>query len=155
MRLRTSTFLVVSTLVLATAWAADDAHKCSASARECEQQIRMMLSGRRYLGAQLLETDHGLYVKNLTPQSPADRAGLTVGDRLMSVNGKNTVYATNVDFKRIVGEAKDTGRLWLLVARRGTLKHIEIRMEPIPKEQIDKIVEQHMTSSHQPQTAGQ
>jgi predicted metalloprotease with PDZ domain len=156
MRLRTSTLFVFSTLLLAaSAFAGDDQpHKCTASARECEQQIRSMLSGRRYLGALVGESDMGLIVSSVKPETPAERGGLIPGDRLMNVNGHDTVRATSVDFKKILSEAKDSGRLWIVVARRGILRHVEVRMEPIPKEQIDRIVQQHLSTAHS-MTAGQ
>jgi predicted metalloprotease with PDZ domain len=149
MRVRFSRLIVFSILLLATAAAADDQpHKCSNSAQECERQIRQMLSGRRYLGALVNESDLGLIVKSVKPESPADRGGLMPGDRLMSVNGHTTMQAKNVEFKKILGEAKETGRLWMVVARRGILKHVEIRMEPYAKEQVDRIVAQHLATEH-------
>ena len=38
---------------------AEEPKKCSASAHECEQEIRRMLAGRRYLGLQVVELPHG------------------------------------------------------------------------------------------------
>ena len=50
-------------------------------ARECEQEIRQMLSGKRYLGIEVEEKNFGLMVKTVAPESPAWRSGLEVGDR--------------------------------------------------------------------------
>ena len=66
----------------------------------------------------------------------------------MAVNGKETREATIQDFKRILADAKDTGRLWIIVQREGILKKIELRMEPYTKTQIDKIVAQHLAEAH-------
>ena len=107
-----------------------------------------MLSGRRYLGVQLVELNPGLSVKSVVEDGPADRSDLRAGDRFMAVNGKSTRDATIKDFKQILGDAKETGRLWIIVQRGGILKKIDVRMEPYTKAQIDKIVAQHLAEAH-------
>lgn len=122
--------------------------KCTTPPAECERLIRQMLSGRRYLGVQLVELNPGLGIKSVVEDGPAERADLRAGDRLMAVNGKSTKEATINDFKQIMGEAKETGRLWIIVQRHGILKKIDVRMEPYTKSQIDKIVAQHLAEAH-------
>jgi predicted metalloprotease with PDZ domain len=148
MHFRRYLIIAVATVLVVVAVRADERKKCIASARECERAIREMLSGRRYLGAQLVELSPGLAVKSVVEDGPADRWDLRVGDRLMAVNGKETRDATIKDFKQILGDARETGRLWIIVQRHGILKRIEIRMEPYSKAQIDKIVAQHLLASH-------
>ena len=48
--------------------------KCHNAARECTQQIRKMLGGRRYLGIQVVELKPGLVIKSVLPDSPAARS---------------------------------------------------------------------------------
>lgn len=134
----------IAFLLAAAAAPAAEVKKCNATAQECEHAIRQMLSGRRYLGVQLMELGPGLAVKTVVEDGPADRAGIRPGDRFMAVNGKSTRDATIKDFKVILSEAKETGRLWVILVRHGILKHIDVRMEPYSKEQIDKIVAQHL-----------
>jgi predicted metalloprotease with PDZ domain len=149
MRTRTNLVLIAAvSLVVAGAPAADQKPKCTTPPAECERIIRQMLSGRRYLGVQLQELNPGLVVKSIVEDGPADRANLRPGDRLMAVNGKTTKFATIQDFKQILGDAKETGRLWIIVQRDGVLKKIELRMEPYTKAQIDKIVAQHLAEAH-------
>ena len=108
-----------------------------------------MLSGRRYLGAQLQELElGGLVVKAVTAEGPAERADLRVGDRLMMVNGHPTADATIRDFKQLLNDAKETGQLSLIVQRHGSLKRVDVRLEPFSKAQIDKIVAQHLAQAH-------
>ncbi|HYS55998.1 MAG TPA: PDZ domain-containing protein [Thermoanaerobaculia bacterium] len=135
-------------LLVITAHADDKKAKCTTPPGECERIIRQMLSGRRYLGVQLQELNPGLSVKSVVEEGPADRAYLRPGDRFMAVNGKSTKEATIQDFKKILADAKETGRLWIIVQREGILKKIELRMEPYTKAQIDKIVAQHLAEAH-------
>src|SRR6266849_525916 len=149
MRIRNYRLIVVAvSLLVVSAHADDKKPKCTTPPAECERIIRQMLSGRRYLGVQLQELNPGLSVKSVVEDSPADRYDLRPGDRLMAVNGKSTRDATIQDFKQILGQAKETGRLWIIVQRGGILKKIELRMEPYSKAQIDKIVAQHMAEAH-------
>jgi predicted metalloprotease with PDZ domain len=148
MHFRRFPLLAFAAVLTVNSLAAEGGKKCTASARECEQAIRQMLSGRRYLGAQLMELNPGLSIKSVVPAGPAERSDLRPGDRLMAVNGKSTQNATIKDFKQIVAEAKETGRLWIIIKREGALKRIEVRLEPYSKAQIDKIVAQHLAESH-------
>jgi len=155
MHLRQIQYVFMSTLLLtATAYAQErQTKKCNSSAMECERAIRSMASGRRYLGALVEEMNPaGLRVASIIPDSPAQRGGLGEGDRLMRINGHSLVRSDIKDFKRILSEAKETGRLSILVARSGILKNVDIWLAPYTKAQIDKIVAQHMAESH-PQAA--
>jgi len=121
---------------------------CSASARECEQAIRQLSSGRRYLGAQIEELDPGIRIKAINDDGPAAHADLRPGDRLMAVNGHSTVEADIKAFKQILYSAKETGVLWIIVKRQGILKKIDVRLAPYSKAQIDKMVAQHLALEH-------
>jgi C-terminal processing protease CtpA/Prc len=140
---------VVALLAGATALLAEEARKCYMPAKECEQAIRQMVSGRRYLGAQLEEMENGgLFIKAIVTDGPAEHAGLAVGDRFMAVNGRRTEDATIRDFKQILNDASRIGRLFVIVQRHGSLKKIDVRLEPFSKVQIDKIVAQHLSQQH-------
>lgn len=135
-------------LVAAAAVHADDP-KCGATARECEQRIRQMLGGRRFLGATVEEQrPNGLVITAITANSPAERYGLKTGDRLIGVNGKSLRGATPKDFKQVVAGARDDGKLWLIIWRRGAYRRVDARLEPYTKEQIDKIIAAHLAESH-------
>ena len=148
MRLRTLQAVTAIVSIVAVAAHADEKRKCTAEPKECERVIRQMLSGRRYLGVQLVELNPGLAIKSIVEDSPAERAELHPGDRLMAVNGKSTRDATINDFKQSLAEASKTGRLWIIVQRHGILKPVDARMEPYTKAQIDKIVAQHLAEAH-------
>lgn len=149
MRSRTATSLAaIALFVGAGALATEDGPKCTVPSHDCEQAIRQMMSGRRYLGAKLEELNQGLMVKEIVENGPADRGDLRVGDRLMAVNGRSTQYASIRDFKQILSDAKGSGRLLMIVQRHGKLIKVELRLEPYTKAQIDKIVAQHLVQGH-------
>src|SRR5258708_11541286 len=147
MNARLSHFLMAA-LLAAPAALADDSRLCNASASECEQAIRPLSSGRRYLGASIEELNAGIRVKDVIEHGPAERADLRPGDRLMGINGHGTRSASIKDFKQLLYNAKETGVLWVIVQRDGILKKIEVRLEPYTKAQIDKMVAQHLAQFH-------
>jgi predicted metalloprotease with PDZ domain len=134
---------------------AGDGKVCSASARECEQEIKRMLSGRRYLGVDLVQAGPGvIIVKAIKADGPASRADLQEGDRFIAVNGRDLRERGTVrNVKEALADAKETGTVLLIVQRRGSYKRVYVRMEPYSKEQLDKIVTAHVSQSH-PATAG-
>jgi predicted metalloprotease with PDZ domain len=152
MKFRIATFLVAG-LAAGVLLHAEEPKHCSASAKECEQQIRQMLTGRRYLGISIVDLKPGIVIKSVVPDSPAERANFKAGDRLVGVNGQNLKSATVEDFKRILAGVRDVGTLWVIVQRRGALQRIEVRLEPYTKAQIDKVIAAHLAQSHTAATA--
>lgn len=157
MKLRFLGSLTAVALLLALSANADD-EVCQAAARECEQKIRQMLAGPRYLGVEVVQLNTGsatggpVVVKTVLPKSPASRAPLKAGDWLIAVNGRPT--PTVSDFKKVVAEARQTGTLWLIVRRRNALRKVDIRLEPFPKEYVDKVIAGHLSLSHTATASG-
>ncbi len=148
MKFRVSPIALLGLFLLAAVAQGDEGKMCSASVHDCEQAIRTMLTGRRYLGVQLQELNPGLLIRMVTPESPAERGDLRAGDRLIVVNGHSATNASIKDFKQILSDTKDTGRLWVIISRHGAFKKLDLRLEPYSKTQIDKIVAQHLAQSH-------
>jgi S1-C subfamily serine protease len=125
--------------------------RCNASARECEQEIRDMMSGRRYLGAVVTDMTPGpgIYIKSISSDGPAAHVGLQAGDRIIAVNGRSLMYGTMKDYKNIVAEVIDTtGLLFVIVDRHGSYRKTEVRLAPYPKAQIEKAIAVHLSKFH-------
>ena len=137
---------------------AQETGKCSATARECEQEIREMLSGRRYLGAQIVDMTPGpgIVIKGITTDGPAAHVDLQPGDRIIVVNGRSLMYATIKDYKALVAEVKDSGgNLFMVVERHGGgRKKIQVQLWPFPKAQVEKIIAAHLAKFHGMTPAG-
>lgn len=129
--------------------------QCHVPARECEQQIRQMLSGRRYLGATIVDLKPGIVIKAVIADSPAARAGLRAGDRFIAVNGHALDQASASDFKEALAEARQTGKLWMIIQRRGAYMKVEGRLEPYPAEYVNKVISAHLQQSHTATAGGQ
>jgi S1-C subfamily serine protease len=143
---RISRNLIVALVVAATI--AAEGPKCNGTARECEQKIRHLVSGRRYFGATVQDRNPGLVVNSVHPNSPAERAGLKPGDQLIALNGRSLREASGREFKQLIADARSTGRIWMLISRHGAITKIETRLEPYTKEQVAKMVALHLTMTH-------
>ncbi len=143
---RISRNLIVALVAAATI--AAEGPKCNGTARECEQKIRHLVSGRRYFGATVQDRNPGLVVNSVHPNSPAERAGLKPGDQLIALNGKSLREATGREFKQLIADARTTGRIWMLISRHGAISKIETRLEPYTKEQVAKMVALHLSMTH-------
>ena len=150
MKARPVTRVVLSLLFLASMSVfAQESAKCSASANECEREIRQMLSGRRYLGVQIADLNPGIVIRSINDDGPAVHTDLEPGDRIIAVNGKPMKDSTIRDFKAVLGEVRDKGGMLFMIIQRRTVYHrIEVRLQPYPKVQIDKIVAAHLAQSH-------
>lgn len=146
--------LFVVAIITALAAGADEP-RCTASARECDEQIRQFLGGRRYLGATIEDRNPGLFIKSVNPNGPAAQARIHAGDRLIAVNGKSLTRASLRDLKQILADARDNGRLRIILARHGKYIRLEARLEPYTKEQLNKIVAAHLSQSHETAPGGQ
>jgi predicted metalloprotease with PDZ domain len=148
-RAKQAVALLAVAVVAMTVAAAEEPKKCSASAKECELQIRQMLAGRRYLGVQIADTNPGVMVKSIVPNGPAERADLRAGDRILSINGHDITQKNVHDFKNELDRSSSVGgRLWIIIRRNGIFMKVEARLEPMSKQQIDKVVSQHLAQSH-------
>ncbi|HEX9981771.1 MAG TPA: PDZ domain-containing protein [Thermoanaerobaculia bacterium] len=120
---------------------------CRNPAGECDREIRSFLAGRRYSGMQVGDLKPGLVIEALVEGGPAFRAGLRKGDRIAGINGKSFADATPPQFKEALSKMP-SGRLFMIIIRGGAYKKIEMRLEPYPKTQIDRIIAQHLAQAH-------
>jgi len=123
--------LLIAGLSASVLLAGDEPKHCNASAKECDQQIRSMLTGRRYLGISVVDLKPGIVIKSVVADSPAERANFKAGDRLIAVNGQKMTESTVQDFKRVLAGARDT-----LTKHRPIVQVEDARVNP-PVEQPD------------------
>jgi len=143
----TRTLLLGIFLLLEIAPVASAAGRCTGTASVCEQNIRAMMLGRKYLGVRFGDTRWGLTVKSIIEDSPAAKAGLRIGDRILTVNGIDCSKADMRRFKTVLGGVK-AARVTIAVLRLGSVSWVTIELRPMSKEQIDRAVASHMRDAH-------
>lgn len=128
----------------------DQTQRCTAPAKTCAQQIRSLLAGKPYFGAKYSESRWGIVVRSVDAGSPAARGGLRTGDRIFAVNGQDATKADIAEFKRMLSATR-SNRVTLAIVRADRVARLTIRIEQLTKEQIDKVVENHIREAHQPE----
>jgi serine protease Do len=79
-----------------------------------------------YLGVSLAQAKDGVLVTGVIPGSPAERAGLEVGDRIVGVDGKAT--ATDKALRDALHEHEAGQRVTVEVMRDGDRRRIEVTL---------------------------
>lgn len=91
------------------------------------QSCKSLSSQPRHVPNIFQDNDKSLFISRVVPGSPADRAGLSVGDKLIEVNGTSMVnqrHDTAVECMQLNADAVE------LVIRRQPLKAVS--REPTP-----------------------
>lgn len=119
---------------------------------------------RGYLGAQIgtlsdeMRESLGLpddleaaYINEVTPDAPAERAGLRNGDIVTSLNGEK--IETSTELTRLVGAARPGSILRLEILREGSRQIVEVRSGTRPAD-INASVRQTAPEAEAPPRAG-
>lgn len=128
--------------------AADDPVKCVGATDECEMQIRVMLAGRKYIGLKFAKTNGGILVTSVTSGSPGERAGVRAGDRIVTINGRDCTTAKVTIVKEILNATREGYKVSITVDRSGYFRRLDVRVESLSKNQIDKAVAAHLREAH-------
>ncbi|MEO8218431.1 MAG: PDZ domain-containing protein [Acidobacteriota bacterium] len=136
--------------------------KCNVPADECARQIRSMLAGKKYLGFQVVSgaNSTGIFVKSVAAESPAEKAGLRAGDRIMMLAGKDLTNAKLSELRKLrerwlaSDRNPDDEKVVMTINRIGTYKRLTLHVQKLSKEQIDKVVAAHLRSAHGMVVAG-
>lgn len=132
--------------------------KCGNEPKECERQIRTLLS-QKYGPLGFVVTNgpngSGIVIKSINPASPAERAGLRAGDRIISMGRHDLSKASLAQLRKVrellMAESEkepEAQKVVIIVNRVGTFRRTTLRMEKISTEQIDKIVATHLREVH-------
>jgi C-terminal processing protease CtpA/Prc len=149
--------MVLLSLAAASAGVAGT-RKCANPPAECEREIRAMLDGKPGpLGFHIerAKKGNGVVVAAVTPDTPAEKAGLKAGDRLLALDNHDVSKASMAEIRRIrekVMAEKEkepgAGKIVITVNRVGTFRRLSLRIEKMSKAQIDKIVAAHLRDGH-------
>lgn len=89
-------------------------------------------AARPWLGLAFRMGDEGALVALVVPGSPAEAAGLRVGDIIIEVDGQRVTVAHPLDEHLQAYAPGD--RVQLIVMREGRVREIEVRLEMQPRE---------------------
>jgi len=83
-----------------------------------------------------LKKAQGALVSAVEPKSPADKAGIKVGDVILSVDG--VTIESSIELPRVIGESRPGTRIKLKIWRQGETRELSASLGEIPAEKIAK-----------------
>lgn len=82
------------------------------------------------IGVKIGSKDSVVFAEVITPNKPADKAGLQQGDIIKSINGK--IPKSEFEATSMIGEAKFGDEISISIERRGAVKTIKIKPDLYP-----------------------
>ena len=137
--------LAVVLVATVSALAGESGKKCNMSTQDCLDHMAAKLKTTGFVGVEL-DTDRpdGLAVTKVFPGSPAEAAGIQVGDVLESLNG----VAINQDNEDALAKArkdwKPGQQVSYTIKRSGAERTIDLTLAPWPADMLAKYIGQHM-----------
>ena len=100
---------------------------------ECELAEDIPTYRQRYMGARLKKLESGgIEISRIEANSPAAKAGLAVGDRIVECNGEK--IANLADFKRFIAVAEVDTPLRLVVEKDTNRRDVQLNVSLWPKD---------------------
>lgn len=151
MRLEMKLLTALMALVMAAPMAAEE-QKCDSDAIACLKYMVDNLEGKGWLGVEL-SGDESLEVLNVVENSPAETAGIRVGDLFVALNSVR--YASATDDAR--AEAKRAlvpgNRVTVTLSRDGGEIDVEVVAGKVPDSVLAQWIGNHMLHQHRHQIA--
>ncbi len=117
-------------------------HRCDHPVDECLNYMVSKLKSTGFIGVELDDKKPGvLTVVKIVPESPAEKAGIRVGDELHSLNGMRFGKKNQ---KKIGAVKKPGNEVQVTIKRGGHAKNIRITLIAMPADLMAKYIGEHM-----------
>ena len=144
---------VTAILVAPSVFAGDESKKgqqCPNEVEECVRAMKEQFSERGWVGINMEASEEagGVVLTWVSPNSPAEEAGLKKGDLLTSLNGVPYDEANEEKLKQEY-KAFRPGRMATFgIERDGKGQDITVTLEPMPEEILAKWIGEHVLHYH-------
>jgi len=120
-------------------------HKCPYSTQECLNHMASRLQASGWIGIEYEPEEGGVItVQRVVPGSPAEKAGLTVGDVLFSINGVEIRKGNDAAMKKAKVDYRPGQKVHYVIKRNGASKPIDIVLGQWPADLLAKYIGEHM-----------
>ena len=123
--------------------------KCQGETQKCLDKMAAKLKAKGWLGIETSKIDGGWYkISAVVADSPAEQAGLEVGDVLISLNGVKVNAENKADLKKIKKTLTPGAAANYVVKRQGTKQQVAVTLGHVPETQIAEWIGQHLLEHH-------
>lgn len=122
---------------------------CDQPLEHCVTEMAKRIKAKGWVGIEIdYEEDGTLTVTRVIPDSPAEAAGLEVGDRILAMNGISYATADRATLKQAY-KAKKPGHTITYSVRRGERKiEVPVKLAHVPEHVMAQWVGQHLLYGH-------
>ena len=123
---------------------AGEGQKCSASTQDCLNYMAKNLKARGWVGIEMDDSHGKLVITRVIDDSPAQSAGLEVGDVLVAVNGVQFADENHEELKKIKRAMAPGTSMTYTVSRRGHSEQVPVSLGKLPDHVLAQWVGNHM-----------
>ena len=144
--LRKLSIIAFAVAVLATPIVAgEEGYRCEQSAQDCLNYMAKHLKERGWAGVEMDHAEDGtLSVKEVYAGTPADQAGVKVGDVLVAIDGVQLAEENKAELQKVEAQMKPGNTVNFTIARKGKERDLSITLEPMPEDMLAKYIGKHM-----------
>jgi predicted metalloprotease with PDZ domain len=140
--------LLFLTAAIVTPAFAGEGESCDHEAQVCLNYMAQHLEGRGWAGVDLDESGEAITVTAVFDGTPAEKAGVKIGDQLVAVNGIRISEENEEKVHALMGEMTPGKTFDYTLSRNGRERNISIMLAEMPDEAKYKIIGRHMLQGH-------
>ena len=135
--------LVLPLSLVAASAVAGDSKECSVPVQDCLNTMVTKLKATGFIGVELDvdEATQVLKVSKVVPGSPAEGAGIRVGDELYALNGIRFAKENEAAIEKVKLPGKE---VTCTIKRDGADRSFKVTLVPMPADLMAKYIGEHM-----------
>ncbi|HEV8336308.1 MAG TPA: PDZ domain-containing protein [Candidatus Polarisedimenticolia bacterium] len=148
--MRRQTWLAMLALLVVAALPALAGHeghqKCTHTTQECLDAMASKMKNSGWVGVELEinEENYLMTVKKVVPNSPAEAAGIEVGDVLFALNGVKFAKENEEAIKQVKKDWQPGQTVTYTLKRNGLDKQVDVTLAPMPADVLAAWIGNHM-----------
>ena len=146
--------MIVAAVLLASPLRAEDEKEekkhCTNRVEDCVRSMKEKFATRGWVGINMEASEEagGVVLTWISPNSPAEDAGLKKGDLLTSLNGIPYDEANEENLRKEYESFRPGSIATFGVERNGEAMEIAVTLEPMPEEILAKWIGEHVLHDH-------
>jgi predicted metalloprotease with PDZ domain len=120
--------------------------KCPYPTQECLDHMATKMKDSGWVGIEMDvdETSHVMTIKRVVPGSPAETAGIQVGDVLYALNGVQISEDNEEALQKVRKDWKPGQKVTYTIKRNGLDKQVDLTLAPMPADVLAAWIGNHM-----------
>ena len=124
-------------------------HECGMKAEACADTMKKDAETHGWLGISMEMNPEGqMSVTKIWPDSPAEKAGFQLGDRVVSMNGVEVSEKNGEKVFGMMQGARIGDKVAFAVARGSDKVNLDAVLVKIPEEVLEENIDQHLKEHH-------